>query len=362
MGDLVKKEPDRIAENLSDACLKKYPFEFGIENPKSDVHGILNKLFQLINVADILQSVKAGAEYVVQVPEEFISALESGDVWMMENAKNGKMWPNLMRAAENGKQEIVTPLSIKRREFIQGNPMQELSTGFHNLYMQNQMQAMSQLIEESLETAKRIERGQKTDRMGLLESGRNQIFLALSQSDEEEKKQELRFARKSISDGFGQIFMALQDKVCNFEPISASRFNRAIHIAVNSSYYVKKDSEYCEIQEYLNLYIQATKMWAASFAVDGDVDGAKRVFEMSEGKLKALDFGNLKTIEYTHSGEDFEKIYSQKDHYIGIEKEVFDEELRENRDLSIAISGNELLEMISDGKRTTIPEQGTEHR
>ena len=361
MDDLMETIPEQVVSKSDDEYIQGHIYRDTSKIPKPDLYGILDKFLQVINVADILKTVKDNAEYVVQVPEEFISALKSGDVWMMENSKNGKMWPTLMRAAENGKNEIVTPLQIKRQEFIQGNPIQELSSSFHNIYVQQQMQAMSEIIEESLETAKRIERGQKTDRMGLLESGRDQIFLALSQTDEEDRKQDLRLARKSISDGFGQILMVLQDKVVSFEPILESRFKRILQMAWKSSYFVKKDCEYTEIQEYLNLYIQATRMWAASFALVGDTDGAARVFELSESRLKSIDFENLKTIAYIHQGEDFEKIYSHTGQYITIEKKEFDAELQEDQGVAISISGDKLLEMISDGRKKEISEQEAEH-
>ena len=349
MDDLVKKEPEQLAEKHN-----KTSDGFSIANERrkdnSAVPGLLNKLFQLVNIADIAQSIKAGAEYVVQVPQEFMSALESGDVWMMENSKNGKMWPTLMRVAENGKNEIVTPLPIKRQEFIQGNPIQDLSSGFHNIYMQQQMQAVFDMVAESLETAKRIEQGQKSDRIGLLVSGHSQIIVALKKEDKDDKKQSLALAQKSISDGCGQVYTALQNKVVQFEPIPQSRFKRLLQMAKNSSCYAKRDDEYIEIQEYLNLYIQGTRMWAASCALAGDMGAAEAVFETSAGRLTDIDFRALRTIEYTHPGEEFEKVYNKPEQYIAAEKKSFEIELQEHKGVTISISGDELLEMISDGR------------
>ena len=82
------------------------------------------------------------------------------------------------------------------------------------------------------------------------------------------------------------------------------------------SYLDKRDNEYDEIQEYFDLYLQATRMLAGSYAVIGDTENAQRVFDMSVDKIKGIDYSKLKTIEYAHQGADFNRIYENADEYL----------------------------------------------
>ena len=52
---------------------------------------VLNKILEIVDVKDILDNVQAGTEYVVEIPEEFQKQYESGEFWIMENAKTGKL-------------------------------------------------------------------------------------------------------------------------------------------------------------------------------------------------------------------------------------------------------------------------------
>lgn len=43
---------------------------------------------------------------------EFQQAYNSGEYFIMQNAKTEKMWSSLMKVAENGHNQVVTPLLI----------------------------------------------------------------------------------------------------------------------------------------------------------------------------------------------------------------------------------------------------------
>ena len=60
---------------------------------------------------------------------EFQQAYNSGEYFIMQNAKTEKMWSSLMKVAENGHNQVVTPLLIAE----QVNPIQDLSMSYHNM-------------------------------------------------------------------------------------------------------------------------------------------------------------------------------------------------------------------------------------
>lgn len=324
-----------------------------------DYDGILNKVLQYVNMDEIMHSIKKGAEYVVQVPNELLSGLESGEFTIMENSKTKKMWPYLMRIAENGKNEIVSPLPIKKQEFIQGNPLQEICTGYHNLYMQKQLNHLTELTEKALSTVKSIEHGQLDDRIGLLNSGKQQILLALSQKDEEGRRGALQLGIRDICTAQNQIAKTFERRVTEFEPISKYAIIRFIKSS-KSGYLDGKDDEYQEIQEYFNLYLNATKYLATCYAIFGDIANAKKVFEMSNDFIKQVDFSRLKTIAYAHKGSNFEGIYDFATEFIDTEKVTCLEEAKRYDCLSIEVSGEHLLEVILNERQEDIPKSKIE--
>lgn len=56
-----------------------------------DFKGLIAKTAQYFDIGSALSNIKTGVEYVVQVPLKYEKALKRGELFMMENQKNGKM-------------------------------------------------------------------------------------------------------------------------------------------------------------------------------------------------------------------------------------------------------------------------------
>ena len=346
MDEIIKKESEIVNQDTDDVevvygkVLNVHP-----NVPNIDYKGIVNKVCQYIDVADVLTKVKKGVEYVVEIPLEFQGGFESGDYWMMENSKTGKMFPTLMEIGENGRNKIVSPLSVKKKSFVEGNPTKDITNNYHNLYMQQQMNELIGLVESTLQTVERIEHGQMDDRIALLEAGKQGFILALSQKDDASRSTAMLNAINNITIAQNQIYETFKRRVSEFEPLPKSAFVRFLREASTpGSYLDKKDNEYDEINEYYGLYLQATRMLAGAYVMSGDVENAKKVFDMSIGKTKQLDYSKLRTIEYAHKGSDFEKIYENASDFLIEEKRICLEDAKEYDCLSITISGDKLLE------------------
>ena len=82
---------------------------------------------------------------------------------------------------------------------IQGNPARDITNSYHNLYMQQQINELSGLIETTLDTVKRIEQGQWDDRIGLLNAGKDAFILALAQKDEASRPNAIALAINNMN-------------------------------------------------------------------------------------------------------------------------------------------------------------------
>lgn len=357
MGEIVKI--DNLLTSIEDDTEVLYEKVLSINSttPNVDFKGIINQVCQYTNILDVVNNIKKGTEFVVQIPTEFQAGFEAGQYWIMENSKTGKQWPTLMQLGEDGRNHIVTPLAVKEREFIQGNPARDITENYHNMYMQQQMTELLDVVENTYKVVERIEHGQMDDRIGMLEAGRQGIILALAQKDDASRIQNLSNAINNVNIAQGQIAETFKRRVHEFESLPKSKVSQFFIELAKTGYFDKKADEYDEIQDYFSLYLDATKMLAGAYTITGDTETAKKVFELAIGKIQDIDYSNLKTIEYMYPIE--EKLYENVTEYLEAEQYICLEEAKIYDCLSIKVTREELLEVLNDVREQEISEEET---
>lgn len=357
MEDLIKVNND-LTTTENDNAKIPYSKMLNVKSstPDIDFKGIINQICQYTNIHDVIDNVKKGTEFVIQIPTDFQGGFDAGEYWIMENAKSGKLWPSLMELGEDGRNHIVTPLSVKKQEFIQGNPARDITENCHNIYMQQQMNELISVVENTYKAVERIEHGQMDDRIARLEAGKQGMILALSQKDEASRSQNLSLAINNINIAQNQIAETFKRRVREFEALPKTKVGQFLRECAKSGYLDSKTDEYNEIQEYYNLYLESTKMLAGAYAVTGDIDNAKKVFELAANKIKDIDYSALKTIEYAHPVDEVEKIYKNSTEYLETEQQICLEDSKSYDGLSITIKKEELLEVLGDVRKQEISE------
>ena len=256
-----------------------------------------------------------------------------------------------MKINENGQRRFVGNLPIKQQEFIQGNPFQDICNSYHNIVMQRQLAQIAATVAETYETVKMIEVGQQDDRVALIESGKEQILLAMAVQDENERKELLRLGAHDLLLGKEQIGKALQRRVEAFKALPESSVQRFMLAFTKPGYLSKRDSEVEDIQECYSLYVEATKMLAATFAYTGEKAAIQQTFKHSTEFLKGIDFSNVKTIEMSHKDVDFEDwFFNHPVEYIEVEEKPCLEEAEKYDYVQIEVSGEKLMEVFENGR------------
>lgn len=260
------------------------------ESKGFDFRALLGQVVQCVNMAEVLGEIKAGTQYVVQIPAQFRAAYESGEMFLMENMKTGKMWPSLMKITENGQHQVVTPLPIAKQAVVQGNPVQELAAGHHNMLMQQQVAQLTAMLERTYRVVERIEHGQMDDRIGLLEAGKNGLILAMSMPEGDERSRQIDSSRQNLLVAQAQIGKTLERRAMEFQPLSKVAVIRFFREVAHDGYLAEKRRDVQEMQEYYDLYLQATKLLAASYVMCGNLQTAEEAFRLSEATIRAIDF------------------------------------------------------------------------
>ncbi|MBR5231706.1 MAG: hypothetical protein IKW00_05600 [Clostridia bacterium] len=312
-----------------------------------DFHALLGQIVQCVNMGEILDEIKAGTQYVVQIPAEFQAAYESGEMFIMENMKTGKMWPSLMKIAENGKQQVITPLPIAEQAIVQGNPVQQLANGHYNMLMQQQVAQLTELLERTYRAVERIEHGQMDDRIGLLEAGKTGLILAMSMPEGDDRSRQIDSSRQNLLVAQAQIEKALERRAHEFDPLPKAAPIRFLREVAHNGYLAEKRRAVQEMQEYYDLYLQATKLLAASYVMCGNLQTAEETFRLSEATIRTIDFSKVATIRYQHK-ELADMFYSTPAEYIATERVVCLEEAKHYDYVALEVSGEELLEVIEN--------------
>lgn len=156
-----------------------------------------------------------------------------------------------------------------------------------------------------------------------------------------------------------QIGKTLERRTSEFAPISKFAAVRFLRESLHSGYLQGKDYEVEEIQEYYDLYLNATKLIAASYVLCSDMPTAEKAFEFAEQYLSTLDFSKVKTIQYLHQSEN-DMFYLRPVEYLAAERNVYMNEAKGFDYIALEVSGDNLLEALSDGKSETVSEEATQ--
>ena len=329
------------------------------ENKEFDFNAILDRVVQYVNLAEIWAEIKAGTQYVVQIPPEFQSAYEYGEMFIMQNQKNGKMWPMLMEIAENGHQQVVAPLPITEQAFAQGNPVQKLAGSYHDLLMQKQIENLTAMVENTYRLVERIEHGQMDDRIGRLEAGKNGLLLAMSMPEGDERRLQISSSRQNLLVAQAQIGQTIKRRAGEFEALPKSAPVRFLRELAHSGYLAEKRNEVQELQEYYDLYLQSTKLIAASYAICGDLKTAEESFKIGEQFMRTIDFSKVKTIGYQHKSAS-DMFYSAPAEYIEAERMICLDQAKNYDYVALEVSGEKLLEVLDNGQTKEISEANAE--
>jgi len=318
---------------------------------------LVNFVLQRVSLGEVISKIKSETEYVVQVPLKFKEAFEKGEVFIAQNKDTLQLRPQLAKYNDKGKYEFVGPMDMIERNTVTGNPLQGIADKYQNIAMQQQMAQLSELMEKTHETVRRIEQGQYDDRIGHLIAGKNMICLALSDPEHIDEA-ELNSGREQLQIGCAQIGQTVYRRATEFKKIPKSRIVRDLQLFIHSDYYDAIDDDYGKIEECFDFYLQGTKMLAASYAICGETEKASLVFEQAKQTISQIDFEKVKNMAYIHPKE-VEWLFELAPQYIDASKASCLDEAKKYDMLSVKVSGQELLEAYANGGTEGIQEERT---
>lgn len=215
------------------------------------------------------------------------------------------------------------------------------------------------MVERTYRVVEQIKHGQMDDRIGLLEAGKNGLILAMSMPEGEERNHQIDSSRQNLLVAQAQIEKTLERRAGEFEPLPKAAPARFMREVIHSGYLAEKRRDVQEMQDYYDLYLQATKLLAASYALCGNLETAEQTFRLSESTIRSIDFSKVETIRYQHKGLT-DMFYSAPAGYIATERDVCLEAAKHYDYVALEVSGEKLLEVLGNGQAEAVQEAGTE--
>lgn len=269
-----------------------------------DFLGLISRALSCMDMTHIVNNIKKGSKYVVQIPMEYQKAFDEGKILINQNSKTGVKWPSLYEKLPSGKRKFVCNLPIDEESFIQGNPFSDMVQEYNNIYLQKMIRKLDEKMQETLDIVQEIKLGQWADRVADLKAGSDMLMRTMDLKDVEERRLDIANARQLLTSAQRKILEGFKILVTRYKPISDIKWVREVCEALHEGYLDRKQDEFDDIQECYSLYIDATMMVAYSYLVTGNRDIARSVFENAETNIKelGLDFDAVKTLGYIHNG------------------------------------------------------------
>ena len=320
------------------------------DTPRVDFHKTLGDIVRCLDTASVLQNIKRGVEYVVQVPAEYQAGLDAGKYTVLAG-KDGRQWATLYEVLPNGKHSFACNMPIKAEELVQGNPMHDVSMNMQMMALQQQLAKLTELVQKTYDAVKRIEQGQTDDRVGKLRAGKEGMEQAILIEDSVQRKIAIGNAQQLLLEARGQIGETLKSKVQNFPAIPQSQVKQFFGRLSSGSYFSGKDAAFDSIQDYFQLYLLATQLLADSYYYIGESKAAEKAYKDAISFIKELDFTKVKTIQYIHPKEDFSDTVCEKAvPYVLSEQEKSLEHAKPYETVELILSGDDIVEALENGK------------
>lgn len=317
----------------------------------AEFKGTLAQILEYINIGHALAHIEKAKQYIVQIPLEYQKAFNEGVYFINQNKTTGVHWPQLMEIKPNGRYSFVDSLPIVEQGLIKGNPLRDISMNFYNIALQQQIAAIADAVERTYKLVERIEHGQMDDRIAGLYSGREQIKLALMLKDPVEKKRAIALGRQSLIDAKYKLGITLKRRIEEFKPLPDGWWAQRWLVFRHKDILNRRDDEVQEIQDYYELFLEATKLIAFSYIQIDEKDTATRAFVDSIDFMKTINFENLHTIRFIHKKNYIQEMFMYHPvAYIEAEQQQAEEDGKEYDYMLVEVSGEELLEVLKDGK------------
>lgn len=228
MNEIIIKETDiEFVPNKNSLSPRdpQYALSFFYESLKGKiaqadafVENIYNVVLKESSTAtQIVQGLKKGSRYVVDMTESTKKAIDNGQIKLV--SEHGKLRAQLL----DSKGHYSTKLDIKEEFFSQGIDPVQMSNALQMKALQEQLKEIANQIVMINSSVIDVLQGQQNDRIALFYSGVNLYLEAQSVNNPEMKNALLAQSIRALSDGTQQLALTMESDI---EYLTSKQYNK----------------------------------------------------------------------------------------------------------------------------------------
>lgn len=314
---------------------------------------LLGKIIEAYDIVkDNIPEVEPEKRYYLDLTKEMKDKLGSGECWFTEKKDSGRAMGQL-RHRVDGKNKIFANPDIIEEKVSDQLPTnnKSLSESLYQVALIQQMQDISEQIDEIGKSVKNIEIGQMDDRIAKIEAGEDQLRQAYVMEENNNRNNSVHQAIALLQEGSKAMERVIERKVREFEPIPSKERSLKIKMWLSPNNYVdKKKSDFNEIQTYFEYYTKAKQLSAAAYLMINEPNAMEQVLFEQQTFINKLPLDNIKSIKYLYYNIDFSKEwFSSPKSYVDESRYQYLDLLNENYDhMVIEVTGKQIVEVLEN--------------
>ena len=257
---------------------------------------IANSLTQVLaGISNIEEIISPEKIYIAKFPKDVLMKIDSGQYSVMKD-KSGAILSTIIDTTLPKNRNIVHQLRMEEVNPNFSDKMKDLSSNVTNIAIQQQLAELAQMLVQIQTIVLEIKRGQMTDRIGLVFSGKNQLEQALQLNVTDPNRNGLIInSITTINTGRAQLDLALRDEIKRKIDIPENKFKLFLKSFFCSNFYKGIEEQYATIQDGMFAYFEATRLLTLAYSVIDSKDAlqkvlepASNIIEISQPRMKML--------------------------------------------------------------------------
>lgn len=292
MTDLLIKKSNEIIE-IPDKSLVEKEFVEKFSQKRGLIATTLTEV--LAGISNIKEIINPEKLYIAKFPKDVMVKIDSGQYAVMKD-KSGEILSTIIDTNLPKNRNIVHQLRLEEINPNLNDKVKDLGSNVTNIAIQQQLAELTQMLIQIQTIVLEIKRGQMTDRIGLVLSGKNQLEQALQLNSTDPNRNGLIInSITTINTGRAQLELALKDEIKKEISIPDNKFMLFLKSFFSADFYKGIEEQYANIQEGMFAYFEATRLLTLAYSVIESKDAlnkvlepARNMIEISQPRMKML--------------------------------------------------------------------------
>ncbi|MCK1986248.1 MULTISPECIES: hypothetical protein [Peribacillus] len=341
MNELKLDKRHFISENVYNSQTIKDSF---LKTFESRTNKILTNIAGLLPTAEHIRDIIDPHKiYVAQFPKDIVEKMQAGQYDLM-HSKSGEILSMIIDKT-HPKKNIIHNVRLTELDTNVLSKVQDISNNIASLAVQQQLAQVLEELSEVKKIATSIKRGQVTDRIATVNTGKDLLESALN-GPSKEGYSEIQHAIRMLLLGRNQLELYLKDELKFISDVPTSKIKIFFKSVFNNGFYDKCNESYNSFQEAFKAYFESCVYLSMAYNEIKDEKAMLKAFETVKSlvQVSSSKILSLSTIAVSGKSEEDLMWYRNPDLILETFDNYQQQTFLKNADvINIEFEGSQLL-------------------